>query len=208
MAWNISAGAIRNPIPPILLILALVFAGWTAYGRLPINQLPNVNFGGFDVIVSQAGAAPAEMETQITQRIENALTSVEGVRRVTSTISPGVSQTEVEMESGGDLNRAIEDARDALGRIRSELPADISEPVIIREDAASQPIGYYAVDAQGMTPEEISTTTCNASCSRFRVLRKCSAWVASIAKSASSSIPHACSPMASPPTRSTTSCGR
>jgi HAE1 family hydrophobic/amphiphilic exporter-1 len=156
MAWNISAGAIRNPIPPILLILALVFAGWTAYGRLPINQLPNVNFGGFDVIVSQAGAAPAEMETQITQRIENALTSVEGVRRVTSTISPGVSQTEVEMESGGDLNRAIEDARDALGRIRSELPADISEPVIIREDAASQPIGYYAVDAQGMTPEEIS----------------------------------------------------
>ena len=47
MAWNISAGAIRNPIPPILLILALLFAGWTAYGRLPVNQLPNVDFGGF-----------------------------------------------------------------------------------------------------------------------------------------------------------------
>jgi multidrug efflux pump subunit AcrB len=68
MAWNISAGAIRNPIPPILLILALVFAGWTAYGRLPINQLPNVDFGGFTVGVAQAGAAPEEMETQITQR--------------------------------------------------------------------------------------------------------------------------------------------
>jgi HAE1 family hydrophobic/amphiphilic exporter-1 len=156
MAWNISAGAIRNPIPPILLILALVFAGWTAYGRLPINQLPNVNFGGFSVTVAQGGAAPAEMETQITQRIESALTSVEGVRRVTSTISPGVSQTMVEMESSGDLARAVEDARDALNRIRSELPADITEPVITRMDAASQPIGYYAVEGQGMTPEDIS----------------------------------------------------
>ncbi|ANP45632.1 efflux RND transporter permease subunit [Candidatus Viadribacter manganicus] len=156
MAWNISAGAIRNPIPPILLILALLFAGWTAYGRLPINQLPNVDFGGFTVVVAQPGAAPAEMETQITQRIEAALTSVEGVKRVTSTISPGVSQTMVEMESDGDLSRAVDDARDAIQRIRSDLPADITEPVVQRIDAASQPIGYYAFEGEGMTAQDIS----------------------------------------------------
>jgi multidrug efflux pump subunit AcrB len=156
MAWNISAGAIRNPIPPILLILALLFAGWTAYGRLPINQLPNVDFGGFTVVVAQPGAAPAEMETQITQRIEAALTSVEGVKRVTSTISPGVSQTTVEMENDGDLSRAVDDARDAIQRIRADLPADISEPVVQRIDAASQPIGYYAVEGEGMTPQDVS----------------------------------------------------
>ena len=156
MAWNISAGAIRNPIPPIVLILALLFAGWTAYGRLPINQLPNVDFGGFTVTVAQGGAAPAEMETQITQRIESALTSVEGVKRVTSTISPGVSQTQVEMDSGSDLGRAVDDARDAINRIRAELPADITEPVITRIEAAAQPIGYYAVEGQGMTPQDIS----------------------------------------------------
>lgn len=156
MAWNISAGAIRNPIPPIVLILALLFAGWTAYGRLPINQLPNVDFGGFTVTVAQPGAAPVEMETQITQRIESALTAVEGVKRVTSTISPGVSQTTVEMESGTDLGRAVDDARDAINRIRSELPADITEPVITRIEAAAQPIGYYAVEGQGMTPQDIS----------------------------------------------------
>lgn len=156
MAWNISAGAIRNPIPPILLILALLFAGWTAYGRLPINQLPNVDFGGFTVTVAQPGAAPVEMETQITQRIEAALTSVEGVKRITSTISPGVSQTTVEMESDGDLSRAVDDARDAIQRIRADLPADITEPVVQRIDAASQPIGYYAVEGEGMTPQDIS----------------------------------------------------
>lgn len=156
MAWNISAGAIRNPIPPIVLILALLFAGWTAYGRLPINQLPNVDFGGFTVTVAQVGAAPVEMETQITQRIESALTAVEGVKRVTSTISPGVSQTTVEMESDSDLGRAVDDARDAINRIRAELPADITEPVITRIEAAAQPIGYYAVEGEGMTPQDIS----------------------------------------------------
>ena len=156
MAWNISAGAIRNPIPPILLILALLFAGWTAYGRLPINQLPNVDFGGFIITVAQAGASPAEMETQITQRIESALTAVEGIKRVNSTISPGVSVTRVEMESETDLGRAVDDARDAVDRIRAELPADISEPVITRLDAASFPIGYYSVNGEGMTPQDIS----------------------------------------------------
>ncbi len=156
MAWNISAGAIRNPIPPILLILALLFAGWQAYNRLPINQLPNVDFGGFTITVAQPGAAPVEMETQITQRIESALTAVEGIKRVESTISPGVSLTMVEMEGETDLARAVDDARDAINRIRAELPADISEPVITRQDAASQPIGYYAVEGQGMTPQDIS----------------------------------------------------
>jgi HAE1 family hydrophobic/amphiphilic exporter-1 len=96
------------------------------------------------------------METQITQRIESALTSVEGVKRVTSTISPGVSQTQVEMDSGSDLGRAVDDARDAINRIRAELPADITEPVITRIEAAAQPIGYYAVEGQGMTPQDIS----------------------------------------------------
>ena len=122
MAWNISAGAIRNPIPPILLILALLFAGITAYFKLPINNMPNVEFGGFQVMVAQAGAAPAEMETQISQRVESALQSVQGVKRVTSTVSPGVSMTMVEMESGSDITRAVDDARDAMQRIRSELP--------------------------------------------------------------------------------------
>lgn len=156
MALNISAAAIRNPITPIVLILALLFAGFTAYGRLPINQFPNIEFGGFTVRVAQAGAAPAEMETQITQRIESALAGVAGVRHITSTISPGVSVSTVEMEGETDLGRAVDDARDAVGRLRSQLPADITEPVITRIDAASQPIGYYAVQGVGMSPEDIS----------------------------------------------------
>jgi HAE1 family hydrophobic/amphiphilic exporter-1 len=156
MSWNISAWAIKNPIPPIVLILALLFGGITAYFRLPINQLPNVDFGGFIVSVAQPGASPAEMEVQIAQRVEAALTAVQGVKRVNTTITPGVSMTRVEMESETDLGRAVDDARDAINRIRAELPADISEPVIMRIDSAAVPIGYYAVEGDGMSPQEIS----------------------------------------------------
>jgi HAE1 family hydrophobic/amphiphilic exporter-1 len=156
MAWNISAGAIRNPTPPILLILALMFAGWTAYARLPINQLPNVTMDGLTVSVTQPGAAPEDMETQVTQRIEAALASLEGVNRITSTISPGSSQTQVELEGGSDIARAIDDARDAIQQIRADLPADILEPIVQRDDTASQPIGQYAIEGEGMTPQDIS----------------------------------------------------
>ncbi len=156
MAWNISAGAIKNPIPPILLILALLFAGLTAFFRLPVNQLPNIQPPVFTVTVAQPGAAPAEMEPQIAQRIEAALTGIQGVRRVTTSISPGVSTTNVELQIGADLDRAIEDGRDAVTRIRADLPADITEPVISRLDFASQPIAYYALEAPGMTEVERS----------------------------------------------------
>jgi len=156
MAWNISAGAIKNPIPPILLIMGLVFAGLTAYAKLPINQLPNIEFPEFVVSISQPGAAPVEMENQIAQRVESALTTVQGVRRVNTTIRPGNTMVDVELQIGADLNRAVEDARDALTRIRPDLPADITEPVIYRQDAAAQPIAYFAVEAPSMTDEQRS----------------------------------------------------
>jgi len=156
MALNISAGAIRNPIPPIVLILALVFAGITAYFRLPINQLPDIQFPMLTVTVSQPGAAPAEMENQITQRIESALTGVNGVKRITSTISPGVSTTMVELELNTEVAQAVDDARDAVTRIRADLPADINEPIVARDNSAAEPIAYYAVEGRGMTPSDLS----------------------------------------------------
>ncbi|KAF0186723.1 MAG: efflux RND transporter permease subunit [Hyphomonadaceae bacterium] len=156
MALNISAGAIRNPIPPIVLFLALLFAGLTAYDRLPINQLPNIEFPVVIVTVAQPGAAPGELETQVTQRAEAALTGVQGVKRITSTVSPGVSQTVIELQSGTDVSRAVEDARDAMTRIRSELPADVQEPVIQRDAAAAEPIAYMAVEWAGKTDRDLS----------------------------------------------------
>jgi len=155
-AWNISATAIRNPVVPIVFFIALVFAGLLAYFRMPINQLPNIEFPVFTVTVAQQGAAPTELENQVTQRIEAALQAVEGVRRVTSTVSQGVSVTAVELRLGTEITQAVDDARDAMSRLRSELPADIEDPIIQREDGAAEPIGYWSILAPGKTSEQLS----------------------------------------------------
>ncbi len=155
-AWNISANAIRNPIPVVVLFIALIFAGVTAYFRLPVNQVPNVEFPIVSVTVTQPGASPEELETQVSQRVEAALTGVDGVKRVDTTVTQGVSQTLVELNLGVDLARAVEEARDAVTRIRQDLPADVYEPIVARENAAAEPIAYYAVEGEGMAEVDLS----------------------------------------------------
>jgi HAE1 family hydrophobic/amphiphilic exporter-1 len=156
MALNISAAAIRNPIPVAVLFLALLFAGATAYFRLPINQVPNIEFPRLSVTVIQPGASPAELETQIAQKIEASLTGVDGVKRVDTTITPSTVTTLVELNLGVDLTQAVDEARDAVSRVRQDLPADINEPIVARENAAEEPIAYYALNGEGMSPVELS----------------------------------------------------
>ena len=129
MTSNISAWAIRKPVPTIVLFVVLTLMGIASFLRLPVNANPSVSFPVVTVVITQPSAQPAEMETQIAQRVEAALTGVQGVRRVTTSISPGVSTTSVELQIGADLDRAIEDGRDAVTRIRADLPADITEKV-------------------------------------------------------------------------------
>lgn len=153
---GISAWAIKNPIPPIVLFLALTVAGLTAYGRLPVNQIPNIDFGVINVTITQAGASPSELETQVTQQVEAALTGVTGVDKIVSTVSQGVSSTDIQLQIGADVSRAVEDARDAVARIRADLPQEIDEPQVSRFDASGEPVAYFAVDNPAMTAQDLS----------------------------------------------------
>ncbi len=153
---NISAWAIKNPIPPIVLFLALSVAGLTAYFRLPVNQIPNIDFGVIEVTVTQAGASPSELEVQVTQQVEAALTGVTGVDKIVSTVRQGVSETDVELQIGADVTRAVDDARDAMARIRGDLPQDIDEPQVSRFDASGEPVAYFAVENPAMNAQDLS----------------------------------------------------
>ncbi|HXI86060.1 MAG TPA: efflux RND transporter permease subunit [Parvularculaceae bacterium] len=153
---NISAWAIKNPIPPIVLFLALTVAGLMAYSRLPVNQSPNIEFGIVNVTVTEAGASPSDLETQVTQQVEAALTGVTGVDHLYSTVSQGVSKTTIQLQIGADVSRAVEDARDAVARIRSELPQEVDEPQVSRFDTSEQPIAYFAVENPAMTAQDLT----------------------------------------------------
>ncbi len=156
MNWNISAWAIRNPIPSVLLFVILVALGLFSFSRLPITRFPNVDIPIIIINVTQSGAAPSELETQVTKRVEDAVAGVTGVKRIMSSISDGLSQTTIEFRLEVNSDRAINDVKDAIAKIRADLPRTIEEPVIQRLDIAGLPILTYAVSAPNMSLEQLS----------------------------------------------------
>jgi multidrug efflux pump subunit AcrB len=153
---NISAWAIKNPIPPIVLFVALTLAGFISFTRMDINQMPDISFPGASVTITQPGAAPTEMETQITRKVEAAVASVGNVKSITSWATEGTSGTNVEFQLGTPVDRAVNDVRDAVAKIRSDLPEGILEPQVQRIDADGGPIAYYSVSGVNMTLEQLS----------------------------------------------------
>ena len=99
--------------------------------------------------VVQSGAAPAEMEAQVTRVVENAVATVGDVSHIISTVSDGMSSTAIEFQFGKDLDRAVNDVRDALTRARADLPGDIDEPVITRSTTSGGPMMTFTVKAAG-----------------------------------------------------------
>jgi multidrug efflux pump subunit AcrB len=153
---NISAWAIRNPVATIVLFLLLTVAGLVAYPLLRINNTPDLDLPVVVVTVAQPGAAPTELETQVTRRVEDAVAGLGDVRHITSTVLDGASTTVIEFVLGKNIDRATNDVRDRVARIRADLPAAIRDPVISRVEATGGAILTYTVAAPAMTQEQLS----------------------------------------------------
>jgi HAE1 family hydrophobic/amphiphilic exporter-1 len=156
MKLRISALAIRNPIPVAIFFIGLTLMGLISYGQLPIKQYPNLSFPVVVVTVTQSGAAPTEMETQITRPIEDAVAGIAGVKHISSDITLGVSTTSIEFELGSDMQKATDDVRTAIDRTRVLLPPGIDPPNVQRVDVDSAPILTYAVSSNTLSPVDLS----------------------------------------------------
>jgi hypothetical protein len=119
----ISAWAIKNPIPVAVLFIALMIAGIGCYLTLPIKQFPNVEFPAVTVTVTQSGAAPGEMETQVTRPIEDAVAGISNVKTIRSSVVQGASTTTIEFNLGEDLQKVTDEVRSKIDQTRSLLPA-------------------------------------------------------------------------------------
>ena len=153
---NISSWCIQNPVAPIVLFVGLLLAGFVAFARMQVNNAPDIDFPAAIVSVNQPGAAPNEIETQITQRVESAIRGVNGVEEINSDVSEGNSWTFVSFKLGTPSDRAVNDVRNAVAQIRGNLPEGILEPQIIRVDAEDQPIMFVGAETTDMTLEELS----------------------------------------------------
>ena len=156
MALNISGASIRRPIPALVLFTILLVLGVVSFRSIPITRAPNVDVPIISVTVTQSGAAPAELETQVTRKIEDSVASVSGVKHITSSVTDDTSTTLVELRLEVSTDRALNDVKDAVSRIRTDLPRTIDEPVIERIDVVGQAIQTFAASAPGMTAEQLS----------------------------------------------------
>jgi multidrug efflux pump subunit AcrB len=153
---NISAWSIRNPVVPIVLFVALTLAGIVSFNNMDVQNEPDIEFPVVVVSISQPGAAPTEITTQITQKVESAIRSVQGVRNIDATSSEGNTTVSAEFEIGDDINAAVSEVKNAVDQIRSDLPDGILEPQIFKVATSSDPIAYFAVEASDMTLEQLS----------------------------------------------------
>ena len=156
MKIRISAWAIRNPIPVALMFIALTIAGLVSYTRLPVKQNPNVSLPVIFISVTESGAAPSEMENQITRPIEDAVAGIPNIKHISSSVTLGSSSTNIEFELGTDMQKTIDDVRTAVDRTRVLLPPGIDPPVVQRVDIDSAPVLTYAVASRTLSASDLS----------------------------------------------------
>jgi len=153
---NFSAWSIRNPIAPLLGFALLLFLGLQSFYSLPITRFPNIDVPVVSITVVQSGASPAELEMQVTKEVEDAVASISGVDEIQSTVTDGQSQTVVLFRIEKPTDEAVQDTKDAIDRIRSDLPASAEEPVVSKIDVEGQAIQTFSVSSPNMTLEELS----------------------------------------------------
>ncbi|HEX4846636.1 MAG TPA: efflux RND transporter permease subunit, partial [Novosphingobium sp.] len=153
---NISAWCIRNPVVPIVLFLGLMLAGMITFSRMKVQNDPDIEFPLVVVSISQPGAAPTEIENQITQKIEASLQSLQGVQSISSTAREGGSETQIEFEIGTDVIEALNDVKNAVDQTRGSLPDGILEPQVFKVEISNEEIGFFSVMADDMTIEQLS----------------------------------------------------
>ncbi len=153
---NVSAWSIRNPTPAVLLFIMLTGIGIMGFRAMRIQNMPDVDLPTVIVTALLPGASPSQLETEITRKIENSVATIQGVKHIYTIVQDGSSTTTVEFRLEKSIQEATDDVRDAVARIRSDLPADMRDPVIAKSNIAGMPILTYTVASQRMDDEELS----------------------------------------------------
>ncbi|MGD1862939.1 MAG: efflux RND transporter permease subunit [Phormidesmis sp.] len=154
--FNISAFSIKRPVPTIVLFLVLTIAGFVSFGQLGIDANPNIDVPAVLVEVQQTGAGPEEMETQITKKVEDAVAGLGNIEELTSTVGDGNSRTVISFELGVDTEEVTNEVRDAITRIRQDLPQDALDPMVRKLDFSGGATVIYTVASEERSVEELS----------------------------------------------------
>src|SRR5450830_2071806 len=153
---NFSAWSIRKPTPAILLFIILTAAGFVGFKALGVQNFPDFDLPTVTVTVNLPGATPSQLETTVTRIVEDSISGIGAVKHITSTVSDGNSTTLVEFELEKDLQEAVNDVRDAVTRVRPQLPSDVQEPIISRVNTPGGALMTFAIYSDYMDESDLS----------------------------------------------------
>ena len=131
---------IKRPVFALVVSLLIVVGGVMALRDLPVRELPDIDASVVTITTSYTGAAPAIIDTEITEVIEGAVARIDGVQRIESNSREGVGQTRVTFTTDRDIDSAAADVRDAVGSVANRLPDEADEPRVVKADSDSQPV--------------------------------------------------------------------
>ena len=153
---NVSTWSIKNPVPSILLFVMLTLLGVMGFRAMKVQQFPDIDLPTISVIAGLPGTAPAQMETEVARKIENSIATVQGLKHLYTKVQDGVVTITAEFRLEKTPQEALDEVRDAVQRVRSDLPGELRDPVISKVNLAGLPILTYTVSSTRMDDEALS----------------------------------------------------
>jgi multidrug efflux pump subunit AcrB len=153
---NVSAWSIRNPIAAVMLFVLLTVAGFIAYGSMKVQNFPDLDLPTISVTASLPGAAPAQLETDVARKLENAIAPLQGLKHITTKVQDGVVTLTTEFRLEKPVQEALDEVRSAVQGARADLPSDLRDPVVQKLNLAGTPVLAYTIRSSRLDDEALS----------------------------------------------------
>ncbi|WAC74249.1 efflux RND transporter permease subunit [Roseateles sp. SL47] len=153
---NVSAWSIRNPVPSVLLFILLSVIGLIGFGKLKVQDFPDMDLPTIQVSASLEGAAPSQLETEVARKIEDKLASLTKLDHITTTITDGSVSISVSFDIDKNTEEALNEVRNAVDSAKADLPASMASPTVSKVTTASSALLTYTLDSDRMDEQDLS----------------------------------------------------
>ena len=153
---NVSAWSIKNPIPAVMLFVLLTLAGIMSFKAMKVQQFPDLELPTVTVSAALPGAAPAQLETEVARKLENAIASLQGLKNIYTNVQDGSVTVTAEFRLERSTQEAVDDVRSAVQQVRSDLPSDLRDPIVSKINLSGAPILAFTIRSNTMDAEALS----------------------------------------------------